>query len=186
MRATSRLVTLLACSVTVFVVGCRSKRDDKTTPDMVVAAPSSASATNPRVKVEVFAVRGSASGAPSLEVATTLTFTPKKCDPSQYLVPTAGSVGPRRRMTLFRVKDVSLTTPGTTIVASQGGANPADVWPEQGGERAIVIDCVDDVPDPTPFPFFFTFVTPEGFDARRAMLVLEGERTPLAAFAKGP
>jgi hypothetical protein len=181
-RSTARTAgILLACASIALVVGCPSKSSKQ--EGAVVAAPStpSASASTPRVKVEVFAVRGAASGGTSIEVATKLAYTPKTCD-SAKLLPTAGSAGPRRRMTLFRVKDVSLVSDGKTVVASQGGENADDVWLEQEGERAIVIDCIDGAPDARPFPFFFSFLTPEGFDVKRAMLVLEGEKVPLAAF----
>lgn len=185
------VVLVLACAATALVLGCPSKRTDP--PGVVVAAPPSApseSASTPRVRVEVFAVRAgaSANAGPSLEVATKLAYTPMRCDPARYLQPAgSASAGHRRRMTLFRVKDVSLVAGAASIVATQGKASPEDDgWSNQEGERAIVIDCTDDIPDATPFPFFFTFVTPAGFDPKQAMLVLEGERVPLAAFVKQP
>ena len=179
--------TVLVGAATAFVLGCPSKRTDATATTVGAPAITSASeVATPRVKVEVFAVRAGAGDNTSLEVATKLTYTPTRCDSAKYLQP-AGSAGPRRRMVLFRVKDVSLVGSGPPLPSIQGKTSEDDDgFGNQEGERAIVIDCVNDAPDARPFPFFFTFAPPAGFDAKRAMIALEGQRVPLAPFVKEP
>ena len=94
-------------------------------------------------------------------------------------------VGKRRRMVVFRVKDVSLVgADGKRVIAREGGETSDDTHPAEQGAHAIVIDCIDGVPDGKTFPFFFVFDLPDGFDPKRASLELETERVSLAPYVK--
>jgi hypothetical protein len=183
MRLTFPCAILLTCGAAACVLGCPSKGAGPSTTTVASPSTSASAAPVPRIKVAVSAVHLGSGG--SVEVTTTVAFTPKTCDPTKYLQP-PWDAGPRRRMLLFRVKDVSLVAGAVSVPARDGREGGEATFGNEGGEHAILIDCTNDAPDGTAFPYVFAFDPPAGFDPKIARLVLEGTEVALPASAPTP